>query len=202
MEIRSVGADALLIEVDDVESWRALIERRRSAGRLDAAEIVPGARTILLDGLRDRDDIADFLRTCPQPAPLPPASGRLVEIPTVYDGLDLQGVADSWEVDPERAIAKIEAIEFRVAFFGFSPGFAYLSGLPADMAVPRHASPRPRVPAGSVALADTYAGVYPSASPGGWQLIGRTSVSLFDVENDPPALLHLGDRVRFKRVSA
>ena len=202
VEIRLVGADALLIEVADVESWRALLERRRAVGRLHAAEIVPGARTILLDGLKDRDGVVAFLKTCPQPAPMPPASGRLVEIPTVYDGPDLPAVADSWQMLPEQAIAGIEAIEFRVAFFGFSPGFAYLSGLPAGMAVPRHESPRPRVPAGSVALADTYAGIYPSASPGGWRLIGRTNALLFDVDADPPAMLTQGDRVRFRRVSA
>jgi KipI family sensor histidine kinase inhibitor len=202
VEVRSVGRDALLIEVDDVEPWRALLEQRRTAGHLAAVEIVPGARTILLDGLKDRDSVAEFLMTCPQPAPIQPASGRLVEIPTLYDGPDLENVAGIWEMWPERAIAAIEAIEFRVAFFGFSPGFAYLSGLPAGMAVPRRGSPRPRVPAGSVALADTYAGIYPSASPGGWQLIGRTSASLFDVDGDPPALLSPGDRVRFRQVSA
>jgi KipI family sensor histidine kinase inhibitor len=83
-----------------------------------------------------------------------------------------------------------------VAFCGFAPGFAYLRGLPAAWAVPRLAVPRARVPAGSVALAGGYAGIYPSASPGGWRLVGRTAVTLFDVRREPPALLSPGTRVR------
>jgi KipI family sensor histidine kinase inhibitor len=94
-------------------------------------------------------------------------------------------------------IARHLATEFRVAFCGFAPGFGYLTGLPAELAVPRLATPRPRVPAGSVGLAGAYTGIYPSASPGGWLLIGRTDVVLFDVAADPPALLGPGARVRF-----
>ena len=85
-----------------------------------------------------------------------------------------------------------------MAFCGFAPGFGYLTGLPDDLHVPRRATPRTRVPAGSVALAGPYAGVYPQASPGGWQLVGRTDAVLFDVDRDPPALLMPGTTVRFR----
>jgi KipI family sensor histidine kinase inhibitor len=90
--------------------------------------------------------------------------------------------------------------EFTVAFGGFAPGFGYLAGLPADLQVPRRATPRTRVPVGSVGLAGPFAGVYPRASPGGWQLVGRTDAVLFDVDRDPPALLVPGARVRFREV--
>jgi KipI family sensor histidine kinase inhibitor len=88
-------------------------------------------------------------------------------------------------------------IDFRVAFCGFTPGFGYLAGLPDHLAVPRLETPRPKVAAGSVGLADTYAGVYPTASPGGWRLVGRTTVTLFDPLRSPPAQLIPGARVRF-----
>ncbi|GFJ90481.1 hypothetical protein Prum_041230 [Phytohabitans rumicis] len=94
------------------------------------------------------------------------------------------------------AVERLAGTELRVAFCGFAPGFAYLAGLPASWAVPRLASPRPRVPAGSVGLAGEYAGIYPTASPGGWRLVGRTDAVLFDVRRDPPALLAPGTRVR------
>jgi len=90
------------------------------------------------------------------------------------------------------------AVEYTVAFSGFAPGFGYLTGLPEDLHVPRRATPRTRVPAGSVGLAGPYAGAYPRPSPGGWQLVGRTGAVLFDVERDQPALLRPGARVRFR----
>jgi KipI family sensor histidine kinase inhibitor len=102
----------------------------------------------------------------------------------------------------EEAVTAHTGTQFSVAFCGFSPGFAYLAGLPARLAVPRRASPRTRVPAGSVALADGWCGVYPQASPGGWALVGTTDVELFDLDRDPPALLTPGTRVRFVRVDA
>jgi KipI family sensor histidine kinase inhibitor len=120
-----------------------------------------------------------------------------VEIPTVYDGEDLGLVAEHWSVSEDEVVARHLGTEFTVAFCGFVPGFGYLTGLP--WSVPRLPAPRPRVPAGSVALAGAYTGVYPSASPGGWLLIGRTSIRLFDVDADPPALLAPGTRVRFVR---
>jgi KipI family sensor histidine kinase inhibitor len=122
-----------------------------------------------------------------------------VELPTRYDGEDLELVARYWGVGPDEVIERHTATEFTVAFCGFAPGFGYLTGLPAELAVPRLATPRARVPAGSVALAGRYTGVYPSASPGGWLLIGQTELTLFDVDADPPALLAPGTSVRFRR---
>src|SRR6266508_2649229 len=121
------------------------------------------------------------------------------ELPTTYDGADLALVAEHWGVSPAEVVRRHTATEFRVAFCGFAPGFGYLTGLPEELAVPRLDTPRARVPAGSVGLAGRYCGVYPSPSPGGWLLIGRTSVRLFDVDEDPPALLAPGTRVRFVR---
>ncbi len=115
----------------------------------------------------------------------------------VYDGPDLEDVAGLWGVEPAEVVARHTRLELVSVFCGFAPGFAYLSGLPREWAVPRLDSPRSRVPVGSVALADTWCGVYPTASPGGWRLLGRTDATLWDVHRDPPALLAPGTRVRF-----
>ena len=180
---------------DEVEAWRAELWRRRSAGQLAATEIVPGARTVLLDGLRDAATTVELLTSWAPPPAAGIANGPLVEVPTTYDGPDLDAVARGWSVPVAEVVERLAGAELRVAFCGFAPGFAYLSGLPGPD-VPRHKTPRAEVPAGSVALAGPYAGIYPAASPGGWQLVGRTRVSLFDVDRDPPALLLPGTRVR------
>jgi KipI family sensor histidine kinase inhibitor len=194
VEIRPVGAHGLLLCVDDVDAWLAAI----TASTVRAAEVVPGARTILLDGLDDARATAAEISSWPPPeAAVERVETRQINIPIVYDGPDLDDVAALWHMTRPDTIATISAIEFRVRFFGFAPGFAYLAGLPAGLAVPRLATPRTRVPAGSVALADTYAGIYPDASPGGWRLIGRTAEVMFDLDRDPPAWLRPGDRVRF-----
>ncbi|MGW1275147.1 5-oxoprolinase subunit B family protein, partial [Streptomyces sp. NPDC002491] len=168
----------------------------RAAGLLGAREIVPAARTVLLDGLSDPGRVASELAAADVP-PAPPREQEAVEIPTRYDGPDLAEVAALWGV-PEREVARIHAAaEFRVAFCGFAPGFGYLTGLPARYDVPRRSTPRTAVPAGSVALAGPYTGVYPRASPGGWQLIGTTDAVLWDHAREPAALLSPGTRVRF-----
>ena len=197
MRVRPVGADGLLLEVDDPTAWFAELWRRRATGELVAVEIVPGATTVLVAGLDDATAAAELIRSWP-PAPAADAiTGELVEIPVTFDGQDLFAVAAFWSTSEPEVVQRLIAIEFRVAFCGFVPGFAYLTGLPSELAVPRLETPRTRVPAGSVALADAYAGIYPTASPGGWRLIGRTDVVLFDPERDPPALLTPGTRVRF-----
>jgi KipI family sensor histidine kinase inhibitor len=192
-----VGWSALLIETDDVEAWRAELARLRAAGELVAAEIVPGEQTVLVDGVSDPDAAAGLIAGRTPPPDAEAAAGPLVELPTWYDGADLGLVARHWEVSSDEVIERHTGTEFRVAFCGFAPGFGYLTGLPAELAVPRLDTPRPRVPAGSVALAGRYCGVYPSASPGGWLLVGRTQRRLFDVDADPPAVLSPGTRVRF-----
>jgi KipI family sensor histidine kinase inhibitor len=186
MRVRQVGWSAVLVECDAPLALAAWLAAQPG---LAGAEIVPGASSVLVDGVS----------SVPLPSSLPPVSGssRLVELPTVYDGADLDLVAAHLSLSVDEVVARHSATEFTVAFCGFAPGFGYLTGLP--WSVPRLPTPRPRVPAGSVGLAGPYTGVYPSASPGGWLLVGRTSVPLFDVDASPPAVLAPGTRVRFVR---
>ncbi|MGK5737591.1 5-oxoprolinase subunit B family protein [Micromonospora sp. URMC 103] len=205
MRIRRVGAYALLLDCGEpgesdvagrVEAWRAELARRRDRGELTAVEIVPAAATVLLDGVPDPAAAARLIAGwTPDPVTVAGAT-HLVEVPVTYDGTDLPAVAEHWATSVPDVVDRLTATEFRVAFCGFAPGFPYLTGLPAALALPRLPTPRPRVPAGSVALAGPYAGIYPSASPGGWRLVGRTRMVLFDVAADPPARLTPGTRVR------
>ena len=129
-----------------------------------------------------------------------PAASRIVEIPVHYggkDGPDLLHVAASVGMSPEEVIARHVAGDYRVALLGFAPGFPYLLGLDPALATPRHAQPRTRVAAGSVGIGGAQTGVYPRDSPGGWQILGRTPLALFDPARDPPSLLQPGDRVKF-----
>ncbi|MCG5434708.1 5-oxoprolinase subunit B family protein [Micromonospora foliorum] len=222
MRIRPVGAHALLLdctaptdiaeagsdipEAAMVEAWRAELWRRRERGDLVAVEIVPAARTVLLDGLPDPTTTAEQLtRWAPVVAPATTRPNQAnanvdeaadVVVPVCFDGPDLPAVAGHWGVDVPAVRHRLTSTRFRVAFCGFAPGFPYLTGLPTELALPRLATPRPRVPAGSVALAGPYAGIYPGASPGGWLLVGRTDLVLFDVAADPPARLGPGTTVR------
>jgi KipI family sensor histidine kinase inhibitor len=194
MDIRPVGSEALLIEVDDPLAWFAALDAERAAGRLAVTDIVPGARTVLLDGVARPGALATALRDWPEPTAVT-AEADPLSIPVTFDGPDLATVAKIADMSEEAVVAALTETVFTVAFGGFAPGFAYLSGLP--WTVPRRDNPRPRVPAGSVALAAEFAGIYPTASPGGWQLVGRTDTVLFDIDRDPPALLTPGRAVRF-----
>ncbi|MFI6940111.1 allophanate hydrolase subunit 1 [Streptomyces sp. NPDC050418] len=200
--ILPMGADALLVELDSgpaAEALHAELVRLRAAGGFPAVrELVPAARTVLLDGLGEPPrQVAARLAALPVP-PVPAASHEVIDLPVRYDGPDLQEVAGLWGVPPAEVGRIHSALEFRVAFCGFAPGFGYLTGLPEQYAVPRHASPRAAVPAGAVALAGPYTGVYPRSSPGGWQLIGSTNAVLWDHTRTPAALLAPGTRVRFR----
>jgi KipI family sensor histidine kinase inhibitor len=199
MRVLPAGDTALLIEVAsgvEAEALHAELLRRRAEGSLAVREIVPAARTVLLDGVADPARLASELTAAEVP-PAPPRAREVIDIPVRYDGPDLAEVAALWGV-PEEEVARIHAgTEFRVAFCGFAPGFGYLTGLPARYEVPRRATPRTAVPAGSVALAGPYTGVYPRSSPGGWQLIGTTDAVLWDHTRVPAALLTPGTRVRF-----
>jgi KipI family sensor histidine kinase inhibitor len=191
-----------------VTAWYVELSHRRAAGLLRADEIVPAAQTVLLDGVADTSRVAEELAALAasppsgrKPATLGSDALSIVEIPTVYDGPDLDDVARMWDTDRDGVVAIHAGTEFSVAFCGFVPGFAYLAGLPERYHVPRRAAPRERVAAGTVALASEYCGIYPAASPGGWQCLGRTDVRLFDLEADPPSLLTPGMRVRFSPVA-
>ncbi|MFF4541479.1 allophanate hydrolase subunit 1 [Streptomyces aureus] len=199
MRALPVGDRALLVEVSSGEAAQALhaeLVRRRAAGSLTVGEIVPAARTVLLDGLEDPARLAEALPRWEIP-PLDARADVTVEIPVRYDGPDLADVAALWGVAAREVPEIHAAAEFRVAFCGFAPGFGYLTGLPPRYGVPRRATPRTAVPAGSVALAGPYTGVYPRSSPGGWQLIGTTEAVLWDHARVPAALLAPGTRVRF-----
>lgn len=184
-----VGPRAVLVEVDDAAAALALATWARS--RVDADEIVPAAATVLFDGVTDLSVLAGWSPTADVPA------GDLVEVPVVYDGPDLAFVADLWGTDTAGVVQRHTAGEYVAEFCGFAPGFSYLAGLPAELAVPRLESPRAAVPPGSVGLAGTWCGVYPTASPGGWRLLGRTDAVLWDQARPAPALLPPGSRVRF-----
>lgn len=137
-------------------------------------------------------------------AEAPPTPSRIVEIPVHYGGAagpDLEHVARHTKLATDEVIARHAAAEYTVYMIGFTPGFPYLGGLPAELATPRRASPRQSVPAGSVGIAGAQTGIYPLETPGGWQLIGRTDERLFLPESDPPTLLRIGDRVRFMAAS-
>jgi KipI family sensor histidine kinase inhibitor len=190
MEVRPVGRDAVLVEVADSREAVELAGWAREHGL--ASEVVPGARSVLLDGLVDRDALPGLLRAW---TPGEAEPGAEVVIAVTYDGPDLADVGEQWGCSAEEVAVRHQAVTFVSAFCGFAPGFAYLSGLESE--VSRLATPRTRVPEGSVALAGTWCGVYPTASPGGWRIIGRTDAALWDVTRKPPALLVPGTRVRF-----
>jgi KipI family sensor histidine kinase inhibitor len=126
--------------------------------------------------------------------------GRVVEIPVRYDGPDLEDVATHTGLSVDVVVERFAAAEYLVYFVGFATCFPYLGGLPPELATPRLAGPRKLVPAGSVAIGGAQAGVYPLPSPGGWRIIGRTEMRLFDPEGEPPGVLRMGDRVRFVSV--
>ena len=128
--------------------------------------------------------------------------GMRVEVPTIYDGDDLGEVADVTGLSVAELIELHSATEYSAAFCGFVPGFAYLTGLPALLRLPRRQNPRARVPAGSVAIGADFTGVYPTASPGGWHLLGRATVAMWDSTRARPSFIEPGDSVRFVPVRA
>lgn len=198
MRVLSAGAHALLIEVGDVAAvgrWDAALRRCRERRDLAVTDIVPGARTVLLDGLVDIAAARRLVGTLRPTETARTAAGD-VDLEVVWDGPDLADVAEQWGMGEPAVVEVLTRSTFSVAFCGFALGFAYLAGLPGGRTVARRRSPRTAVPAGSVGLAGQYAGIYPRSSPGGWQLVGRTSAVLFDTERDPPALLSPGTVVR------
>lgn len=161
-------------------------------------DIIPADDSILLvirRGMTEPDGLGAVLGTLPASAQ--PAAGVLHTLPATFDGPDLADLAVRTGLHPDDYVRRFIAVEFRVAFIGFQPGFPYLRGLPPALQAPRRSTPRTAVPAGSVAIGGAYAGIYPAAGPGGWHLVGRSATSLFDPSRDPPARLQPGDRVRF-----
>jgi KipI family sensor histidine kinase inhibitor len=203
LRIRRAGDAALLVETGELALSHRLNAAIREAAVPGVMDIVPGERTVLVitDPREcDLDRLAARLPTLPLPERVA-GEARPVEIPTVYDGADLDEVAKLTGLPTREVVARHAASEFTVAYLGFSPGFGYLTGLDPLLHVPRRESPRTAVPTGSVAIAGPYGAVYPSPSPGGWRLLGRTDLTLWDVTRDPPSLLQPGTRVRFVPVT-
>jgi KipI family sensor histidine kinase inhibitor len=195
VKFHPAGHGALLVELDSQTAVRALYAELRRRMPHGLTDVVPGARTVLLAGTA-LDPIKAAIAQWPLEQLLP-SEGARVEVPVIYDGPDLGEVASLSGLPVAEVVRLHSTAEFTVAFCGFIPGFAYLSGLPVELQVPRRRQPRTRVEPGSVGLAGEYSGIYPRATPGGWQLIGHTSATLWDAARNPPALLTPGTRVRF-----
>lgn len=199
------GPDAVLVEPPDPAQLPGLIGALAHGAVRGVAEVVPAARTVLVRFATPaalaagRPCLVHLLATVGSAVPAPDPD-RTVTIEVAYDGPDLAEVGQLTGLGTEGVIAAHTATAWRVAFGGFAPGFAYLSGGDPRLQVPRRAEPRPSVPAGSVGLAGEFSGVYPRSSPGGWQLIGRTAAALWDPVREPPALLSPGVWVRFRAV--
>lgn len=217
MIIRSCGDTMLLIEwvqtIDPAINQRAIDLAARLRHRIGPAarDIVPGYCSLGLHFDPLHTDIAalerviaEEVRKLPEPASVA-TGGPVIEIPVRYggdEGPDLGHVAERAQCSEDEVIARHTSRTYRVYMLGFVPGFAYLGRVEASIAAPRHRVPRERVPAGSVGIAGEQTGVYPIATPGGWQLIGRTDTVMFDPLRPTPSLLQPGDLVRFVRLRA
>jgi KipI family sensor histidine kinase inhibitor len=209
--IHDYGDQALLLEFGSTAEVLAWADALREAELLGVLDIVPASRTVLLKlagpryqaPTRQRLGKLRVTAEAMSEASAPSAGQADIEIGVVYDGADLEEVARLTGLTTEQVIAAHTGTPWRVGFGGFAPGFAYLIGGDERLNVPRQSEPRTRVPAGSVALAGEFSAVYPRESPGGWQLIGRTTedtAELWDIDRDPPALLRPGMWVQFREV--
>jgi KipI family sensor histidine kinase inhibitor len=204
LTIREVGEGALLVEFPGVSedvANRAAVAAAGRLGRPGLLDAIPGARSLFLvyDARLDRRALERDLEGAADPSAGSP--GRTVRVPVRYggrDALDLPDLARNAGISAVEFVRRHAAAAYRVAFLGFAPGFAYCVGLPDELAAPRLATPRTRVPAGGVAIGGSYTGVYPARTPGGWRLIGRTGRRLFDPASDPPTLFLPGDSVIFE----
>ncbi len=189
---------------------RASLDALRRAAIPGVVDLVPGDETILVvtdPGVDLAGVEREVRRAVGQArAQVPSRDGALVEIPVCYEGEefapDLAGLARRSGLTVEQAIRRLSNPLYRVRFLGFMPGFPYLDGLDPALAAPRLDTPRTRVPAGSVAVGGIHAGIYPFATPGGWRIVGRTPLRLYEPQRDPRALLGIGDRVRFVPISS
>jgi KipI family sensor histidine kinase inhibitor len=193
----------VLVEVDSLDQVDAVRAAVGDADLPGLVELVPAARTVLVavrpgsDGLRRLSDVlarVDLTR-------VPSRERREVRIPVRYDGPDLDLAAETAGLSVAELVKLHSGGEYAVAFTGFAPGFGYLVGLPEPLVQARLDHPRTSVPAGSVGIAGEFTGIYPRSSPGGWRLLGRTEVNLFDPRRAQPALLEPGDLVRFEVVT-
>ena len=205
MRVLRYGREAALVELDGLAEVMGLHRELSDAPPPGVVEFVPAARTLLVaydPGRTTFDSLRQALADRRGGSGTPRVEGPLVEVPVTYDGPDLAEIATLTGLTAEEVVRRHTAASYVVAFCGFAPGFAYITGGDPALRVPRRATPRTAVPAGAVGLADDFTGVYPRTSPGGWQLLGHTDAPLWDTDRDPPALLAPGTRVRFTDTSA
>jgi KipI family sensor histidine kinase inhibitor len=204
--IRAFGEAALLVETGSAERAQSLAADLLREPVPGATASIPGLKSLLveLDPLTaDVEAVRDAVTSRLAHAAEAAVGERLRTIPVVYGGEmgpDVTDVAALTGLPESELVERHASAELRVLFDGFAPGFAYLGELPAELQVARLDTPRTRTPAGSVGIAGPMTGIYPATLPGGWRVIGRTPVTLFDPRRDPPAYLMPGDRVRFERI--
>ena len=205
MRYLKAGGRGLLVEADTLEQATGLHRSLKEDPAPGVVELVPGARTLLIlfdPTATSAKQLADIAETRKQTAAVPsPVHQQQVEIPVVYDGPDLIAIARQTGLTTQEVIERHAGACYTAAFGGFAPGFAYLSGLDPALRLSRRPVPRTQVAAGSVAIADCFAAVYPRSSPGGWHLLGRTRARLWDLARPQPALLTPGCTVRFVQVN-
>ena len=210
MQIREAGDSGLLLELDEIINVSvnaqviAIAAALRRAGLPGIRDVVPTYRSVAVHFDPLVLDVEVLRRALTRAADTPPVSseGKTVVIPVQYGGEmgpDLTAVAALAGITPDEVVARHAGVRYRVFMLGFLPGFAYMGTVDETIAVPRHATPRLKVPGGSVGIAGRQTGVYPRDSPGGWHVIGRTPVSVFNAHRTPATLVAPGDTVRFVR---
>ena len=200
MNVRHMGDGALLVQVRDsaeAQRLRHVLDAEQVPGM---RQLVPGYDSLLIAVDPLVTDLDMLARRLPEllRAPQQASISRQHEIPVRYAGEDLDAVATALGMDAAEVVRRHSAATYTVAFLGFAPGFAYLTGLDPALHVSRLATPRTRTPEGAVAVAGEFTGVYPQATPGGWRVLGFTTNRLFDAARASPALFAPGDHVRFK----
>ncbi len=194
--LRPAGDRAVLIDVADTAAAARVASRLRAVCP-SLVDVVPGHRTVLATWLGERPPGLAAVTASALADDRVPESPMTISVPVSYDGLDLAAVAEHTGLSVDEVVATHSSAVYTVGFLGFAPGFAYLVGGDERLHVPRRTEPRTTVPAGSVAIAGPYSGIYPREGPGGWRLLGRTALELFDPSRTPPALFAAGDLVRF-----
>jgi KipI family sensor histidine kinase inhibitor len=204
LRIHPLGDAALLAELgtrlDTALNTRAIALAAALKKRRDVRQAIAGYASVTVQFDPDQtshQSLAAAIRRLATKRPPMPEPGRLHRIPVRYDGPDIEEVAERLKLPRERIVELHTRPIYRVFLVGFVPGWAYLGALPEELELPRRQVPRTQVPAGSVAIAGRQSGIYPLPTPGGWHLIGRTSVKLFLPDSDPPCLFRAGDRVKF-----
>lgn len=195
MRVLPFGPGAILAEYDTIDEVMAVDDALRAAALAGVDEVVPAARTVLVRFQGVDRAVLDALLVPTVVGPRP--EGPIVEIPVVYDGVDLDEVAAATGLSRRQVVDTHASVVYSAAFLGFTPGWAYLVGLDPSLRLPRRSTPRTAITAGSVAIANEFTGVYPTISPGGWHLLGHTTATMFDVDRAKPSLVMAGDRVRF-----